>query len=195
MKFITLGPTGSNHEFVTGRYLDFHDLRERATIALAPDFERCTEAVLQGSADFMIQCAVHPAAMSTVAKYFEGLYVIDTFISASQDLAIIHRNDAEQPQSLAVMLPTLHYVDHSQWERIELVDTVAEVTRGLVEGKYSAGLGYASIVRTHPEVLHIAQFVGSVDDAWIVYGLARVSAGRMSAWRDSPAGLLYGQTI
>ena len=43
----------------------------------------------------------------------------------------------------------------------------------------------------HPGRLRIAQFVGTVDDAWIVYGRTRLSAGRLTAWRDSPAGRLY----
>lgn len=193
MRFITLGPAGSNHEFVTRRYLDFHGLRQRATLDLAPHFERCTEAVLHRDADFMVQCAVHPAAVSTVAKFFAGLHLVDTFISPSQDLAILQRIDAPQPISLAVMAPTLPYIDARGWQRIELVDTVAEVTRGLLEGRYAAGLGYASAAARHPECLQVTQFIGTVDDAWMVYGRTRVSAGGLTAWRDSPAAQLYGQ--
>jgi hypothetical protein len=191
MKFITLGPAGSNHEFVTRRYLDFHGLRDTATTELTPDFAQGAQALLQGRADFMVQCAVHPATVETVAKCFEGLYVIDSFISPSQDLAILQRSDVPDPQSLAVMLPTLPYIDRSRWPRIEFVETVAQVTRGLVDGTYAAGLGYASAAAMHPGRLRIAQFVGTVDDAWIVYGRTRLSAGRLTAWRDSPAGRLY----
>jgi len=191
MKFLTLGPAGSNHEFVTRRYLDFHGLRDRASVDLVPDFDRGADAVLQGAADFMVQCAVHPAAMSTVAKCFVGLHLIDTFISPSQDLAILQRNDAVQPTSLAVMLPTLPYLDRNRWPQIELVDTVAEVTQGVIDGKFAIGLGYASAADRHPEQLHVRQFVGTVDDAWMVYGRVRVSAGELSAWRDSPAAQLY----
>ena len=96
----------------------------------------CASAVLAGKADFLIQCAVHPATMATVAKYLEGLYVVDTFISPSQDLAIIQRKGAVQPGTLAVMKPTLDYTDASRWDKIEYVATVAEVSKGLVEGKY-----------------------------------------------------------
>lgn len=193
MKFITLGPTGSNHEFVARRYLDFHGLRETAILDLVPDFDRCADAVLQGTADFMVQCAVHPAAMSTVAKCFVGLHLIDTFISPSQDLAILQRKDAAQPTSLAVMRPTLPYIDRSRWQRIEFVETVAEVTQGLIGGKYAVGLGYASAAERHPEHLRMTQFIGTVDDAWMVYGRTRVSTGRLTAWRDSPAAHLYRQ--
>ena len=191
MKFITLGPSGSNHEFVAQRYLDFHGLNDRASLELVPDFEQGAAAVLSAHADFLIQCAVHPATVATVAKFFKGLFVIDTFISASQDLAILQRNDAVQPRTLAVMRPTLDYIDARRWERIKLVGTVAEVTSGLLSGKYAVGLGYAAAAQSHPEILHVTQFIGTVDDAWIVYGRARVSEGKLLAWRDSPAALLY----
>ena len=193
MKFITLGPAGSNHEYVTLRYLDFHGLGDRATLTLAADFAQCADAVLKGTADFMIQCAVHPSCMATMGRFFEGLFAIDTFISPSQDLAILQRNDAIQPRTLAVMRPTLDYIDARQWERIKLVGTVAEVTSGLLTGKYAAGLGYAAAARSHPDILHATHFIGTVDDAWIVYGRARLSEGKLLAWRDSPASRLYGQ--
>lgn len=193
MKFITLGPAGSNHEFVTLRYLDFHGLRDRAAVLLATDFAQGADAVLKGAADFMIQCAVHPSCTATMGRFFEGLFAIDTFISPSQDLAILQRNDAVQPRSLAVMRPTLDYIDARQWERIKLVGTVAEVTSGLLAGKYAVGLGYAAAAQSHPDILHVTQFIGTVDDAWIVYGRARVSEGKLLAWRDSPANRLYGQ--
>jgi hypothetical protein len=191
MKFITLGPSGSNHEFVARRYLDFHGLHDRATLHLAPDFEQGAAAVLQGDADFLLQCAVHPATASTMARWFDGLFAIDTFIAPSQDLAIVQRNDVERPRSLAVMAPTLDYIDASEWEQIEHVQTVAHVTQGLVDGRYAAGLAYASVVRAHPEHLRITRFIGTVDDAWIVYGRERATEGPLLAWHDSPAGSLY----
>ncbi len=191
MRFLALGPSGSNHEYVTRNYLDFHGIGDRATIELVKDFEQGAQAVLEQRADFMVQCAVHPATMATVAKYLDGLYVVDTFISPSQDLAIIQRNDARDPRKLAVMKPTLDYTDRTKWDEIELVDTVADVSRGLVEGTYQVGLGYVSTAQRHPQLLHIVEFIGTVDDAWIVYGRTRVSDNRLLAWRDSPAAALY----
>lgn len=194
MRFITLGPSGSNHEYVLHRYLDFHGIREYATVDLALDFDQGAQAVLDHRSDFLLQCAVHPATMATVARFFEGLYVIDTFISPSQDLAIIQRRGTEPSRSLAVMRPTLDYVDASQWDHIELVDTVADVTAGLADGTYAAGLGYAAIAQKHPDRLQVTQFVGTVDDAWIVYGRTRVGGVGLVAWRDSPAAACYRQS-
>jgi hypothetical protein len=73
------------------------------------------------------------------------------------------------------------------------VETVAEVTQGVLDGKYAVGLGYASAAEKHPELLHVRQFIGTVDDAWMVFGRTRVSKGRLSAWRESPAADLFRQ--
>jgi len=191
LKFITLGPSGSNHDHVTTRYLAFHGLHDRATLEFVADFEQGAAAVLDGRADFLVQCAVHPATSATVAKFRHGLFVIDTFISASQDLAIVQRRDVERPAALAAMRPTLDYIDPGQWERVELVATVAEVTRGLIDGSYEAGLAYASVAATHPQCVRTVRFLGTVDDAWIVYGRERVSAAHLVAWPESPAATLY----
>jgi hypothetical protein len=191
MKFVTLGPPGNNHELVTLRYLDFHGLRNRAVVEFVADFPAGTAAVLRGDADFMIQCAVHPDCATTMARSFEGLHALDSFISPSRDLAILQRKDAVQPRTLTVMSPTLGYIDASRWAKIERVATVSEVTAGLIEGRYAAGIGYASAAKDHPELLRVAQFIGTVDDVWIVYGRARLAEGRLVAWPDSPASRLY----
>jgi hypothetical protein len=191
MKFVTLGPSGSNHEYVLRNYLAFHGIAHKARIDLALDFEAGAQAVLDGDADFLLQVAVHPATMATVAKYLRGLFVIDTFIAASQDLAVIRRRHAPKSSTLAVMRPTLDYTNAERWENIEYVDTVAAVTQGLIDGKYDAGLGFVSAAQAHPEMLEIEEFIGTVDDAWIVYGRTKVSSGNLLAWRDSPAAALY----
>lgn len=193
MKFITLGPEESNHAFVARRYIDHHRLNGRASLELAADFDSCVAAVLQGRADYLVQCAVHPATMATVAKWFDGLYVIDTFISPSQDLAILRRHDAAKDAALVVMRPTLDYIDATKWDRIELADTVASVTAGLIDGRHEVGLGYAWAAQAHPELLGIDEFLGTVDDAWIVYGRTRLCTGNLIACQDSPASRLYRQ--
>jgi len=195
MRFITLGPTGSNHEFVTRRYLDFHSVAGRATLELARDFEQGASTILAGRADFLVQCAVHPSTPQTVARWFDGLYAVDTFISPSQDLAILERLDAQGSRCLTAMRPTLDYIDCTAWERIELVDTVAEVTNGLVTGTYGVGLGYASIAQARPELLRVKQFIGTVDDVWIVYGRTRAGVAGLAACRDSTVGRLLRREV
>lgn len=191
MKFITLGPAGNNHELVTRRYLDFHGLSATATLTLTGDFAEAVAAVLVGEADFLVQCAVHPDCTATMAKSFQGLHAVDTFLSPSRDLAIIRRKDAAPTGALAAMSPTLDYIDSSGWDRIDLVPTVSDVAQGLIDGTYVEGLAYASLAEAHPDILKIEHFIGTVDDAWIVYGRTRVTEGRLLAWPDSPASRLY----
>lgn len=193
MKFIALGPTGSNHEYVTRRYLQTHGLTGRAEILLAKDFESAVQAIKNKEADFLIQCAVHPATCATVAEFLNGVYVIDTFISPSQDLGILKRKDVAAPQTLAVMQPTLDYTDATKWKNIEFVDTVRSVSKGLVSGQYELGLAYISTAQEHPELLEVIEFIGTVDDAWIVYGRERVNPQGYSVWTESPASRIYAE--
>lgn len=193
MKFITLGPARSNHEYVTRRYLQAHGLRDRAEIVLAPDFDVATAAIQNREADYLIQCAVHPATCATVAKFIQGLYVIDTFISPSQALGILKRRNVSSPQTLAVMQPTLDYIDSSKWAHILLAETVRVVSDGLISGQYEAGLAYIATAEEHPELLEVMEFIGTVDDAWIVYGRERVNAEGFSVWTGSPAARMFAR--
>jgi len=193
IRFVTLGPAGSNHQFVAERYLAFHDLGRRASISFFTTFAEGAAAVLEGRADYMIQCAVHPATVATVAQYKNGLYVVDTFISRSRDLAIVRNRAATAPKTLALMDPTRDYTDVSRWEKTISEVTVVAVADGLREGKYEAGLTYVSVAADEPERFIVDEFIGSVDDAWVVYGRTRVSGGDLVAWPDSPAARLFRQ--
>ena len=195
MKFITLGPAGSNHEYVTRRYLKTHGLSEHAEIVLAKDFDEAVEAIKSEKADYLIQCAVHPATCATVAEFLNGMYVIDTFISPSQDLGILKRKDVDNPQTLAVMQPTLDYTDANKWANIKFVDTVRSVSKGLVTGEYQVGLAYTSTAEEHPDLLEVIEFIGTVDDAWIVYGRERVNSDGFSVWTESPAARMFAAEV
>lgn len=190
LRLATLGPAGSNHELVAGRYLEFHGVSGRAQVFLHPDFAAAAQAVLSGEADFLLQCAVHPSTPDTVARYFNGLFVIDTFISPSRDLAVIRRNDRPAPKTVGAMAATTGYVDLSRWGTVQPTATVAAVAAGLYDGRFDAGLAFTSLVDEHPDIFCIEQPVDSVDDAWLVYGRTRVSQGKLLAWPDSPAARL-----
>jgi len=195
IKFFTLGPAGSNHQFVTERYLDFQGIAKDASIDFFRTFEEGAQKVLSREADFMIQCAVHPATMATVAKYLVGLYVVDTFISGSQDLAIVKRKDVAHPSTLAAMRPTMDYTDIGKWKEVIDEPTVMGVAAGMLDGRYEAGLTYVSVVQQHPDRFEIQEFIGTVDDAWIVYGRERISDGTLVGWKQSPAARRYRQMI
>lgn len=191
LDFVTLGPQGSNHQLVTERYLRFHGLQGQGSIDLVEDFEEAAERVLDRRCDFLVQCAVHPATMATVARYREGLYVVDTFISPSRDLAVVRDRRVAQPRGLALMAPTEGYVRPGRWGEITHMPTVMAVADGLRDGSVSRGLTYAFLADEEPWRFVVDEFIGSVDDAWIVYGRERVSDGSIVAWPRSPAATMY----
>jgi hypothetical protein len=190
--FVTLGPDGTNHDLVTRRYLTFHGLHS-ASVALAFDFDAALALMAAGEADHMIQCAVHPALGRIVAEahFRHGISIIDTFISPSHPLAIIARQDVSVPSTLALHAATRDYVDLSEWPELIDAPATAEVATGLLEGRYEAGICALSLAREHPERFRVLQDLGTVDDAWVVFGGERTSDGGLLAWRESPAGRLY----
>ena len=59
LTFATLGPAGSNHEFVTERYLAFHGL-EGANVVLIDHFDDALRLLADGAADFVVQVGSIP---------------------------------------------------------------------------------------------------------------------------------------
>ena len=75
--FVTLGPSGTNHELVTQRFMNFHGIEGQ--LDLITDFFKGLEMIAQGSADYLVQAAVHPDCADVVAKaHFDyGIHVMD----------------------------------------------------------------------------------------------------------------------
>ena len=109
--FVTLGPAGTNHEFVTGKYLEHRGLKN-AQIKLIDDFLAGLAMINNGKADYMIQVAVHPECANVVATaHFEySIDVIDTFISPSKELGIVTRRGIKTPKTLALQSATIKYI-------------------------------------------------------------------------------------
>ncbi|WP_175760072.1 hypothetical protein [Burkholderia anthina] len=187
---MTLGPSGSNHEFVTARYLKFHGLEDKASVELVLDFDAAAHAVIRGDADYLIQVAVHPSTTEIVAKFRKQLFVVDAFVSGSKDMAVVTRIDIEQPKTLALQPATREYVATDGLRLIPETST-ASVAEGLLSGKYESGLTYSSLVTDYPSRFRLDEVVGTVDDPWIVYGRQRLSDGKVVTWKDSPAGRAY----
>ena len=95
--YVTLGPEGTNHDFVLRNYL--HERGSLARVTHAPDATRMLERCVRGDATHLMICAAHPAAAETVAtaQYAHGILLTDTFIATSQPLAILSRFDVERP--------------------------------------------------------------------------------------------------
>ena len=180
--FVTLGPAGTNHEFVTGKYLEYRGLKN-AQIKLIDDFLVGLAMINNGTADYMIQVAVHPECANVVAtahfKY--GIHVIDTFISPSKELGIVTRRGIKTPKTLAIQPATIKYINVKKWEKLVYVNSIMHIPEGLLNGKYDSGLTTLEAAEKHTAQLRVDVQVGTVDDPWLVYGKCRVSNGNLVA--------------
>ncbi len=188
--FGTLGPAGSNHDWVAKRYLEFHRLRE-AQIELFSNFDDAFEAMFNGDLHHVIQVAVHPSVTTTVAKYRGRAHLIDTFISPSQSMAVLTRSEIDVPSTLGLQMATRDYVDASRWTMLVSEVSTVTVAEGLLAGKYDSGLTLLSVAEQYPDRFRVDEVIGTVDDAWLVYGLEPTCEGRVQAWPSSPAAALF----
>lgn len=185
--FVTLGPTGTNHEMVARNYLSFRGL-DGAAIELVDDFHDGLAMMADGRADFMVQAAVHPECADVVATahFAHGIRVVDTFISPSRALGILTRRNIETPRTLAFQPATRKYADLGGWEELVPVSSIMRVAEGLLEGTYDSGLTTLELAEQHPGLLRVDVHIGTVDDPWLVYGKRRVSDGKLVAWPSAP---------
>lgn len=191
IRFATLGPAGSNHEFVIRRYLDFHGLHNGAEVELVLDFQEGATRLIGGEIDFMLQVAVHPDAADVVARNRHAMFVVDAFVSGSRPMAVVCRRDVERPAHLALQPATTGYIDACRYGRLIDEVSTASVAAGLLDGRYQAGLTYAAVAEEHPTRFRVLEMIGTVDDAWMVYGRHRLSQGRLLADPLSPAARAY----
>jgi hypothetical protein len=185
--FVTLGPTGTNHELVTRNYLAFRGL-EAANLVLVERFRTGLELMSNGRADFMVQVAVHPDCAQIVATaHFEfGIRVVDTFISPSKPLAILTRKTVNAPTSLGLQPATSDYADLSPWPDHVYERSIMQVAEGLLQGRYDSGLTSIELADQYPDLLQVDVAIGTVDDPWIVFGKQSVTRTGLIAWPGAP---------
>jgi hypothetical protein len=185
--FSTLGCEGSNHHFVLQQYLAAHGIAQASRIVLFNDFHSGAHALIAGDADYLLQCAVHPAAAEITGTYRTAMVVVDAFISPSQPMALVQSmGSADGAGKVGVQPATQSYADLSAWPTIVHEPTVLAVQAGLTAGRYNAGIVFASFAKAHAERLEVIETIGTVCDAWIVYGRQAVDEGAAVVWTDSP---------
>jgi hypothetical protein len=187
--FATLGPAGSNHELVTQNYISFHGLT-RAKIVLVNDFAQALDMLVTDGVEHIVQVAVHPSTTEFVARAFvqHNVYIVDTFIAPSHPLAVLTRSEVDVPATLALQPATQSYTDTSRWSTLVPEISTATVASGLLEGRYDSGIARADLMQRYPGRFRIDAVIGTVDDAWLVYGKTRTCKGALLAWKDSPMG-------
>jgi hypothetical protein len=169
--FITLGPAGTCHENAVLRYLEFQGLGEDdAQIVLVDDLLKGIEHVRGSENTFLVQCSAHLQVHLVTECYHEEVFVIDTFLYPTKELALLIRKDVGEPKSLGIVDATKGYTDLSRWETIVEETSKPVVGANLLAGRYDAGLTHLHYAEEHPDELRVAESYGAVDTTWVVYG-------------------------
>ncbi|RQZ27001.1 hypothetical protein DIE16_32160 [Burkholderia sp. Bp9090] len=192
--FGTLGPSGTNHEYVTHRYIDFHEID--GEVRLFNNFDDAMAAFDSQEIDFLIQCAVHPDTPRVMGSNFHSRFVVDTFISPSQTLAVLTRKEVVKPQTISLVSPaTDDYADLSSYSKLIPAVSIPFAFERLMKGECDSALVYLYYYEANPEALRVDATIGSPDDAWVVYGRQRVVGDQIVADRKSPVSMQFAKML
>jgi hypothetical protein len=181
--FITLGPSGTCHENALLRYLEFQGIEDFA-LELDEDLLAAIARVRGRPNTFLVQCSAHLQVHLVTERYHEDVFVVDTFLYPTKELALLVRNDRPNPQSLGIVNATRGYLDLSRFETIVDEPSKPVVARHLLAGDYDAGLTHAHHADEHPETLHLVERYGAVDTTWVVYGSRKRFRGEVIGQRN-----------
>jgi hypothetical protein len=175
---VTLGPSGTCHERASRAYMGFQGIDDFA-IDFIEDFFDGLERIRGRDDAFLIQCSAHPLVHKVTERYWDEVFVVDTFIYPTKALAVLSRREVGQPKTLGLVPATAGYIDETGWE--EIVDVVSKpvVARELLEGRYEAGLTHLEYAERHPEQLRVEQEIGEIDTTWVVYGTRKRFRGEV----------------
>jgi hypothetical protein len=177
-RIVTLGPAGTCHERATRAYMDFQGVEE-FEVEFIEDFFDGLEMVRGDEGAFLVQCSAHPLVHKVTERYWDEVFVVDTFIYPTKALAVLARREIEAPRSLGLVPATAGYIDEGDWE--EIVDVVSKpvVGRELLEGRYEAGLTHLEYAERYPEQLRVVKEIGEIDTTWVVYGTRKRFRGEV----------------
>jgi hypothetical protein len=176
--FITLGPTGTCHENALLRYLELQGLSS-ARVVLVEDLLGAIDLVRDRPDTFLVQCSAHTQVHLVTERHYSEVFVMDTFIYPTKELALLVRNDVPDPHSLGIVAATRGYTDLTRWETLIDEPSKPVVARHLLAGDYDAGLTHLHYAGEHPDVLHVAECYGAVDTTWVVYGRRKRFRGQV----------------
>lgn len=178
IKLVTLGPAGTCHERAVIRYMEFQGI-ENFEIEFIADFLDGLERIRGQENAFLIQCSAHPKVHEVTERYWNEVFVVDTFIFPTKHLVVLTRREVERPRSLGIVPATKGYVDLSQWE--EVIDVVSKPVVGeeLLEGRYDSGLTHMEHFEEHSEELRLDLDIGEIDTTWVVYGTKKRFQGEV----------------
>jgi len=169
VKVVTLGPEGTCHERAVRCYLDFQGVDD-FEIEFIGDFLDGLERIRRQENAFLVQCSAHPKVHEVTERYWNEIFVVDTFIYPTKALAVLVRREVEKPRSLGLVPATAGYIDRDQWAEIVDVQSKPIVAEELLEGRYDAGLTHLEHLADHEDELRLDLEIGEIDTTWVVYG-------------------------
>jgi hypothetical protein len=181
--FITLGPSGTCHENALLHYLEFQGI-EDFDVELTEDLLGAVAGVRDRPNTFLVQCSAHTQVHLVTERHHRHVFVIDTFIYPTKELALLARRDIANPTSLGIVAATRGYTDMSRWRRIVDEPSKPVVAAHLLAGEYDAGLTHLHHAEEHPDLLDVTERYGAVDTTWIVYGSRKRFAGEVLGQRN-----------
>jgi hypothetical protein len=175
---VTLGPAGTCHERATRAYLEFQGVGDYE-VEFIEDFFDGLELIRGREDALLVQCSAHPMVHKVTERYWDEVFVVDTFIYPTKALAVLARREVEEPRSLGLVPATAGYVDEGKWG--EIVDVVSKpvVGRELLEGRYEAGLTHLEYAERYPDRLRVIEEIGEIDTTWVVYGTRKRFRGEV----------------
>jgi hypothetical protein len=180
--FITLGPSGTCHENALRHYLEFQGIDD-FEIDLVPELLPAIDRVRERPDTYLVQCSAHLHVHLVTERYYQEVFVMDTFIYPTKELALLVRTDVEQPSSLGIVSATRGYPDLSKWETIIDEPSKPVVARKLLASEYDAGLTHLHYAAEHPDRLRLQECYGAVDTTWLVYGQRKRFQGNVIGQR------------
>lgn len=178
--FITLGPRGTCHENALLRYLAFQGIGD-FELVLVEDLLGAIERVREEPNTFLVQCSAHVQVHLVTERYWQEVFVIDTFLHPTKELSLLVRRDVSEPRSLGIVSATRGYLDLSRFPTIVDEPSKPVVAKHLLAGDYDAGLTHLHYAREHPDELRVAEVYGAVDTTWVVYGRQKRFHGHVIA--------------
>lgn len=181
--FITLGPSGTCHENALLHYLEFQGI-DSYEIVLVEDLLGAIEQVRDRPDTFLVQCSAHTQVHLVTERHHTEVFVIDTFLYPTKELALLVRSDVRDPRSLGIVAATRGYTDLTRWREIVDEPSKPVIGRHLLAGAYDAGLTHLHYAREHTDALRVQEVYGAVDTTWVVYGPRKRFRGAVIAQRN-----------
>jgi hypothetical protein len=175
---VTLGPTGTCHERACMRYMEFQGIDDYGFEYIG-DFFDGLELIRRRPNAFMVQCSAHPLVHEVTERYWDEVFVVDTFIYPTKALAVLSRREVERPRTLGLVPATAGYIDPREWEEIIDVQSKPIVAEELLAGRYEAGLTHLEHLERHPDALRLELEIGEIDTTWVVYGTRKRFRGEL----------------